>query len=52
MQFRPTEVELLLGEPAKAKRVLGWTPTTPFPRLVEEMVKADLALVEKGDMTS
>jgi GDPmannose 4,6-dehydratase len=50
--FRPTEVELLLGQPAKAKAVLGWTPTTPFPSLVEEMVKADLALVDKGDMTS
>lgn len=50
--YRPTEVELLLGNPAKAKRVLGWTFTTPFPELVKEMVKADLALVDKGDMTS
>jgi len=50
--YRPTEVELLLGDPAKARRVLGWAPRTTFPRLVEEMVKADMALVAKGDLTS
>jgi len=41
--FRPTEVELLLGDPAKAKAKLGWSHTTPFPALVQEMVEADLA---------
>jgi len=46
--FRPTEVDLLLGEPAKAKRVLGWTATTPFPELVKEMVDADVELARKG----
>ena len=46
--YRPTEVELLLGEPAKAKRVLGWQATTAFPDLVNEMVRADLALVDGG----
>ncbi len=50
--YRPTEVDLLLGNPAKAKRVLGWTHSTPFPKLVEEMVAGDLALVDKGDLTS
>ncbi len=40
--FRPTEVETLLGDPAKAKRVLGWTPRTSFDELVREMVEADL----------
>ena len=40
---RPAEVQLLLGDPAKAKRELGWTPRTPFAALVEEMVKADVA---------
>ena len=42
--FRPTEVELLLGNPAKAKKQLGWQHTTPFPDLVQEMVTADLKL--------
>ena len=48
--YRPTEVELLLGDPAKAKRELGWAATTSFPDLVKEMVAADLALVDKGDL--
>ena len=39
--FRPTEVETLLGDPAKAKRELGWEPRTSFPELVREMVEAD-----------
>ena len=43
--FRPTEVELLIGDPAKAKAKLGWTPTTTFETLVKEMVRADLKLV-------
>lgn len=42
--FRPTEVELLLGNPAKAKAKLGWTHKTTFPELVSEMVQADLDL--------
>jgi GDPmannose 4,6-dehydratase len=45
--FRPTEVELLIGDPSKAKRVLGWQATTPFLQLVKDMVKADLALVQR-----
>ncbi|MBN9617387.1 MAG: GDP-mannose 4,6-dehydratase [Acidobacteriales bacterium 59-55] len=40
--FRPTEVETLLGDPAKAHRELGWTPRTSFDQLVEEMVASDL----------
>ncbi len=40
--FRPTEVETLLGDPAKAKRELGWVPRTTFDDLVKEMVEADL----------
>ena len=39
--FRPTEVETLLGDPSKAKKVLGWESTTPFEELVKEMVAAD-----------
>lgn len=45
--FRPTEVDLLLGSPEKAKRELGWTPTHTFDELVEEMVKSDLELSSK-----
>jgi GDPmannose 4,6-dehydratase len=45
--FRPTEVDLLLGNPAKAKRVLGWQATTPFLTLVKEMVAADVAEVKR-----
>ena len=46
--YRPTEVELLIGNPAKAKKVLGWKPKTTFKKLVEIMVKSyyDLALSE------
>ena len=40
--FRPTEVETLLGDPAKAKEKLGWEPTTTFEELVTEMVAYDL----------
>ncbi|EWM25959.1 gdp-mannose -dehydratase [Nannochloropsis gaditana] len=50
--FRPTEVELLLGNPAKAKKHIGWEPEVSFDDLVKEMVEADIALVEKGDLTS
>lgn len=46
--FRPTEVEQLLGDPSKAKKLLGWNPTsTSFEELVEIMVKNDYKLVEK-----
>lgn len=41
--FRPTEVELLLGSPEKARRILGWRHTTQFHDLVKEMIAADRA---------
>jgi GDPmannose 4,6-dehydratase len=44
--FRPTEVELLIGDPAKAHEKLGWKHTTSFPDLVKEMVASDLQLVK------
>jgi len=44
--FRPAEVDLLIGDPAKAKKVLAWEPTTPFEDLVTMMVDGDLALLE------
>lgn len=40
--FRPTEVDLLLGDATKAKQALGWTPKISFQTLVKEMVAADL----------
>jgi GDPmannose 4,6-dehydratase len=45
--FRPTEVDLLLGDPAKARDKLGWSHTTPFRQLVKEMVRSDLVEVER-----
>ena len=47
--FRPAEVDLLVGSPAKAKEKLGWEPSTPFPDLVRMMVEGDLALLS-GDL--
>ena len=43
--FRPTEVELLLGDPSKARKVLGWKHEITFPQLVKEMVASDLKKV-------
>ena len=45
--FRPAEVEVLLGNPAKADKVLGWERHISFNELVERMVKNDLELVAK-----
>jgi GDPmannose 4,6-dehydratase len=45
--FRPAEVDLLLGDPSKAKQVLGWAPRVDFPGLVAMMTDADLALSER-----
>lgn len=42
---RPAEVDLLVGDPAKAKKQLGWEPKTRFRDLVRIMVDADLALL-------
>ena len=40
---RPAEVDVLIGDPSKAKRLLGWTPTVTFEELVNRMVEADMA---------
>jgi GDPmannose 4,6-dehydratase len=40
--FRPTEVDVLIGDASKAKRVLGWGPTVNFNQLVQMMVEAEL----------
>ena len=44
--FRPTEVDLLVGNPAKAERVLGWRHTIGLEALVAEMVRSDIALLD------
>jgi GDPmannose 4,6-dehydratase len=46
--FRPTEVDLLVGDAGKARARLRWTPTVSFTELVEMMVDADLAAVQSG----
>ncbi len=43
--YRPTEVDLLIGNPAKAKKVLGWKAKTTFNQLVKIMIKSDLEKV-------
>lgn len=45
--FRPTEVDLLLGDPTKAKTKLGWKPQYDLAGLVEEMISSDLAIFKK-----
>ena len=45
--FRPTEVDLLLGDPSKAERLLGWKRKVTFPELVKRMVKYDMELFRK-----
>ena len=45
--FRPTEVDLLIGDSSKARQKLGWAPKTSFAELVKEMVAADLAMARR-----
>jgi len=45
--LRPAEVDLLIGEPAKARTVLGWEPSVSFPDLITMMVDADMDLVRR-----
>src|SRR5690348_8737368 len=45
--YRPAEVDLLIGDAAKARRVLGWAPSVSFRELVEEMVWADTKAVKQ-----
>jgi GDPmannose 4,6-dehydratase len=45
--FRPTEVDLLVGDPSKARKRLGWRHKTSFDAMVKEMVAADLAAVRR-----
>jgi len=45
--FRPAEVDLLLGDSSKARRVLGWKPRVSFDELLAMMVDADLELAHR-----
>ena len=45
--FRPTEVDLLIGDPTKAKEKLGWEPQIQLAELVEDMMSSDLKLMQK-----
>jgi GDPmannose 4,6-dehydratase len=45
--YRPAEVDLLVGDPSKAGRILGWEPTVDFRQLVRLMVDADLRLLQR-----
>jgi len=47
--FRPTEVDLLIGDPTKSQEKLGWTPKYDLPALVEDMMNSDIKLMKKQD---
>ncbi len=48
--FRLTEVEALLGDASKARKILGWSPKISFNQLVAEMVKEDLKSAERDEL--
>jgi GDPmannose 4,6-dehydratase len=45
--FRPTEVDLLIGDASKAREKLGWNPTCDLQQMIEEMIKSDLEEARK-----
>lgn len=45
--FRPSEVELLLGDPTKSKTILGWEPRYDLPALIADMMQSDIKLMQK-----
>ena len=47
--FRPSEVETLLGNSRKARKILKWKPKISFKQLVKEMVEKDLQMIKKND---
>ena len=47
--FRPTEVDLLIGDPTRARERLGWVPETSFEQLVEIMVRSDYDALRRGE---
>ena len=47
--YRPTEVDLLLGDPTKANSKLGWKPKYDLPALVQDMIQSDLHLMKRDE---
>ena len=45
--FRPTEVDVLVGDATKARKILGWEPKVKFKELVEVMIKTDYEKIQK-----
>ena len=45
--FRPTEVDMLVGDASKARKKLGWQHRTSFDQLVKEMIEADIVAIEQ-----
>ena len=50
--FRPTEVDLLIGDPSKAKRELGWAPKYTLETIIKEMMESDLKLMKQDQYLS
>lgn len=48
--FRPTEVDILQGDPSKSRKILGWEPKYDVDKLLKEMVDADLALMQRENL--
>jgi GDPmannose 4,6-dehydratase len=48
--FRPTEVDILIGDPTKSKTKLGWTPKYTLKSLVQEMILSDVELAKRGKL--
>jgi len=48
--YRPTEVELLIGDPSKANKKLGWKPKYTLSNMIKEMVSSDLVLFKKEQL--
>jgi GDPmannose 4,6-dehydratase len=46
--FRPTEVDLLIGDATKAKKDLGWEPKFDLDGLIKDMMRSDIKLMKKG----
>ena len=50
--FRPTEVDVLLGDSTKARKKLGWAPKVTFDQLIDMMIEADLELANREKPSS
>ena len=48
--FRPTEVDLLIGDSTKAKNILGWSPEITLEQLIEDMMSSDINLMKKQNL--